>query len=244
MCLSTLLLVPSLLPAVNEVYQLLITLYLTSPHPAVCTTAAYALAHSANTATAAADSSVPAWQATLSLLLGIDSISSSGNDQPTAKSASVPAGGQKHHTMVPACGVSPSAHADGVAKLMSRAVMTSTPQQAADKQRQSPENGDEAVSLHQVGPVLDYVIDHWSSVMSSLGSKDAWQLVVEVSGQEVVTWLQWRKLADWLLSQYKQQQTSDEHVLKQQRQWMQSVLGSAWSTVVWVDKNSQGLCSR
>lgn len=231
----------------DSLEQLLRQLYLTSPDPAVCMRAAFALAHSSRgaTASAAGVTQPPAWQTSLALLLGMGSnltvSADSGASASLAKPIAGPAPGQ-----VPACGIPGAAHAVEYVKLVSRAVTRSLAQQAADNNRTYPGTGP---GTALVGPVVDFLMLNWQSTVAAVGTTTAWQMIQEVAAQEIVTKQQWQKLAAWATRQYKEQQSQHEQATGQHlgpdiHAQLGSVLGAAWSSVSWVQHNSVGLCTR
>lgn len=152
--------------------------------PAGCVRAAFALAHGA--AALQASGGVDALDPLLDLLL-------LGGAPPRAATTL-------------ACGVSPSAHAVGLARVASAAL-----------RRAAAEDGGREAGT----PVLSWLMARWPSAVGALGAGVAWRLLTALARDEVSTPGQWQALAGWALA------------AGAPRTRLRAALGAAWGSVLW-----------
>lgn len=211
----------------EELLGLLHGLYLTAPDPATCQMAGFALAHSARRSTQ--DSTD--WQVLVNLLVGVGPANNSAEEQADVpvQHTNAPLQQQESSTVQLACGIPVTAHAVELALIISRGVTSSWTREAAGK--------DPASADHQLGPVVQYVLEHFHD--------GAWQILEEVAALEVLNVQQWQQLA-WALQRQPllTQQLPGIQDSKQQRNRIKSLLGRAWSAVAWVERNAREVCQR
>jgi hypothetical protein len=143
--------------------------------------------------------------------------------------------------VVPTCGIPASAFAAELVMVVSRAV---------GRQKASQQ-----LAASQDMPVLQLLMQEWQATTVVLGGvQSAWTVMQRVAGVEVRTVDQWRSLAAWAVQQHQlmklqqHQLVSDDHhgtadVLSEHAKQLQAVLGTAWSTIVWISSNQADICN-
>lgn len=186
-----------------------------------------------------------AWPDVLALLLAINRTS-----QPGSSTTQQPAA--QHSPSNPASGIHPAKHAVELAVLVSRSVTASRrfPQPeigpATGPDSETAAQGSSLVpDSKRSGPVVAVLIRYWQQLVGSVGPAMAWDVMREVAVQEVLTVDAWQGLAAWAVQQLQGQSGAPPPgsvVGKVQRRRVQGVLGAAWSTVSWVQANTDDLC--
>lgn len=203
--------------------------YLANRDARIATMAAFALAHFP----ARGFHSTTSWQDTLSLLLAINTTSGSTVQQGSAASSVIQPGPK------PVSGISIAKHAVELSVLVSRANTLSNrfpqPEIAPAGSSSGARNSDSITN----SPVVAFLIQQWPQVVASVGEGTAWDLLREVSATEVLTVQQWQGLADWAAQQLQSNGTGGAGG---QRRRVQALLGAAWSTVSWVQANTEAVC--
>jgi len=215
--------------------------YLDSREPRTATLAAFALAH----LPARGHHSPMAWPDVLALLLAVNSTA-----QPGSSSTQQPAA--QHSPSNPASGIHPAKHAVELAVLVSRAVTASKrfPQpeigRAAEPGSEAAAQGSNlAPGSKHSGPVVAVLMERWQQLVGSVGQATAWDVMREVAVREVLAVDAWQGLAAWAVQQLQGPSGAappGSAVGKVERRRVQGVLGAAWSTVSWVQTNTDDLC--
>lgn len=227
------------LPVGVRLYSTLQQWYLKDRDARMSTMAAFALAHFP----ARGFHSATPWPDTLALLLGYNS-----TPQTDGRTAQQGTGTPRQQTpQVPASGIHPARHAVELAMLVSRALALgkrfpqpeSAPIAGASSGTSSSTSSGSS-SATASSEVVSVLIQQWPGVVRSISPGAAWDALREVAAAEVLSVQQWQGLAMWAGQQVPTGGDAGVQAAAEKR--VRSLLGAAWSTVMWVQDNAEVMC--